>query len=287
MIAHVAEASEGSGRVLFWLEPDALTSPSAIDGAARLAAAFGSEIETLVVDDGAISRAIALPVTRAVGNGRLCDRQERVADAGRSLALLGQRQRRQVEDAAGALGVPCHHTITAGNAIDQLTGLCLMAGPWNVIAMSQEPTAATAATISAIMANVSGATGVVVAGRAQKRSAGPIAVVVEDAQRLPSMIRAAERLRPKGAQIHVFLAAETIGHLAELESHVRLSMGHRGAVVFETTAPTHAIEGTLDEPLRRLAPGYVIARFGGALLPSPKALARTVSLTGAPFLLVR
>ena len=56
-------------------------------------------------------------------------------------------------------------TITAGNAIDQLTGLCLMAGPWNVIAMSQEPTAATAATISANMANVSGATGVVVAGR--------------------------------------------------------------------------------------------------------------------------
>ena len=278
MIAHVAEASEGSGRVLFWLDSKALTLPSAIDGATRLAAAFGSEIETLVVDDGIISRALELPVTRVVG-----------APNGGNIrhALFGQSQRREIEDAAGALGIPCHHTITAGDAIDQLTGLCLMSGPWNVIAMSQEPTPATASTISAIMANVSGATGVVVAPRGPSRASGPVAVVAEDPERLPSMVRAAERLCPGGAAIHVFLAAETLTDLVELEGIARLSITQHKGLVFETSEPTHAIEGTFDERLRKLAPGYVIARFGGTLLPSPRALARTIGLVGAPFLLVR
>lgn len=287
MIAHVAEASEGSGRVLFWLEPRALVGESAIEGATRLAAAFGSEIETLVVDDGALSRALELPVSRAFGLSRTDQFQDWAHEAGNALALLGDRQRREIEKYAGTFGVPCHHTITVGDPIDQLTGLCLMAGPWNVIALSQEPSVATATTISAIMANVSGATGVVVAGRGPKRSADRIAVVIEDPERFPSMVRVAERLRPKGGMIHLFLAAETLSALSELEAYARLVVADGEGLVFETVAPTLGLEHTFDERLRKLAPGYVIARFGGTLLPSARALARTVSLTAAPFLLVR
>ena len=287
MIAHVAEASEGSGRVLFWLEPKALTSPSAIDGATRLAAAFGSEIETLVIDDGAIARAKQLSVARLTGITSGESFSDRTGEADRAMTLLGERQRRVIETTASALGVPVHHTITAGDAIDQLTGLCLMAGPWNVIALSHEPTAATAATVSSIMANVSGATGVVIAGRGPSRLAGPIAVVAEDCVRLPSMIRAAERLRTPGCSIHLFLAAETTTDLYELEAGARLAAADFDHLVFEASAPTLAIEGTLDEALRRLEPGYVIARFGGTLLPGAKALMRTIALTAAPFLLVR
>lgn len=308
MIAHVAEASEGSGRVLFWLEPKALTSPSAIDGATRLAAAFGSEIETLVIDDGAIGRARQLSVARLTGSTSGESFSDRTGEAGsvigegglvigeagralgeadRAMTLLGERQRRVIETSASALGVPVHHTITAGNAIDQLTGLCLMAGPWNVIALSHEPTAETAATVSSIMANVSGATGVVIAGRGPTRQAGPIAVVAEDCVRLPSMIRAAERLRTPGCSIHLFLAAETASDLCELEAGARLAATDFDHLIFESASPTLAIQGTLDEALRRLEPGYVIARFGGTLLPGAKALMRTIALTAAPFLLVR
>ncbi len=307
MIAHVAEASEGSGRVLFWLEPKALTSASAIDGATRLAAAFGSEIETLVIDDGAITRARQISVSRLTGstssgssseptgqsdniveaNIVIGARGRSIGEADRAMSLLGERQRRVIETRASALGVPVHHTITAGDAIDQLTGLCLMAGPWNVIALSHEPTAETAATVSSIMANVSGATGVVIAGRGPTRQAGPIAVVAEDCVRLPSMIRAAERLRTPGCSIHLFLAAETASDLCELEAGARLAATDFDHLIFEASSPTLAIQGTLDEALRRLEPGYVIARFGGTLLPGAKALMRTIALTAAPFLLVR
>ena len=307
MIAHVAEASEGSGRVLFWLEPKALTSASAIDGATRLAAAFGSEIETLVIDDGVITRARQISVSRLTGstssgssseptgqsdniveaNIVIGARGRSIGEADRAMSLLGERQRRVIETRASALGVPVHHTITAGDAIDQLTGLCLMAGPWNVIALSHEPTAETAATVSSIMANVSGATGVVIAGRGPTRQAGPIAVVAEDCVRLPSMIRAAERLRTPGCSIHLFLAAETASDLCELEAGARLAATDFDHLIFEASSPTLAIQGTLDEALRRLEPGYVIARFGGTLLPGAKALMRTIALTAAPFLLVR
>ena len=307
MIAHVAEASEESGRVLFWLEPKALTCASAIDGATRLAAAFGSEIETLVIDDGAITRARQISVSRLTGstsggsssdrtgasddideaNVVIGERLRAIGEADRAMSLLGERQRRVIETSASALGVPVHHTITAGDAIDQLTGLCLMAGPWNVIALSHEPTAETAATVSSIMANVSGATGVVIAGRGPTRQAGPIAVVAEDCVRLPSMIRAAERLRTPGCSIHLFLAAETASDLCELEAGARLAATDFHHLIFEVSSPTLAIQGTLDEALRRLEPGYVIARFGGTLLPGAKALMRTIALTAAPFLLVR
>ena len=162
-----------------------------------------------------------------------------------------------------------------------------MAGPWNVIALSHEPTSETAAMVSSIMANVSGATGVVIAGRGPTRQAGPIAVVAEDCVRLPSMIRAAERLRTPGCSIHLFLAAETAADLCELEAGARLVATDFDHLIFEASSPTLAIQGTLDEALRRLEPGYVIARFGGTLLPGAKALMRTIALTAAPFLLVR
>ena len=287
MMAHVAEASEESGRVLFWLDPNAVAEPAAIDGACRLAAAFNSELETLVVNDGAIPRALALPVSRAVDCARGHSDKLLAQETGRILDLLGERQRREIESYAGKFGVPCHHTITAGDAIDQLTGLCLMSGPWNVIALSHAPSPATAAAISAIMANVSGATAVAVAGRSPLRPSGSVAVVSEDCERLPSMLRAAMRLKRHGAKVHLFLAADTFANLGDLEAHTRIVTAGWDDLIYESSGPTFGLEGTFDERLRSLAPSYVIARFGGNLLPSAKSLPRTVSLAGAPFLLVR
>ena len=51
MIAHVAAAGEGRGRVVLWLGSSARTSSSAIDAAIVLARAFQSEVESLFVED--------------------------------------------------------------------------------------------------------------------------------------------------------------------------------------------------------------------------------------------
>ena len=50
MITHVAEASELSGRVVLWLDPEARCTPAVLDAPLRLAAAYDAEVETIVVD---------------------------------------------------------------------------------------------------------------------------------------------------------------------------------------------------------------------------------------------
>ena len=50
MIAHVAEASELSGRVVLWLNPETRCTPTVLDAPMRLAAVYDAEIETIVVD---------------------------------------------------------------------------------------------------------------------------------------------------------------------------------------------------------------------------------------------
>ena len=49
MIAHVAEASELSGRVLLWLEPDGVSMPQTFDASVRIAAAYAANLETVTI----------------------------------------------------------------------------------------------------------------------------------------------------------------------------------------------------------------------------------------------
>lgn len=288
MMAHVAEASEGSGRVLLWLDPQARGTSDAIAGALYLARAFGSEIETLVVDDGQLGRAAALPVARVWTGLESCGpHSTAIGEAAGSLQRLSNGHRLEAERRAGEFEIPCHHTITAGDPIDQLTGLCLMNGPWNVIALPGAPDATTAQTISAIFANVSGATGIVVSGQRRKPAAGPVIVGVEDIDRLPSMLRAAERLTLPGVAIRVMLACETTAAVRDLEAQARIMLADRRDVLFESASASFGLEGTFDGKLRSLSPRFVVGRFGGTLLPPTRAFARTVEIAGAPFLLVR
>ena len=94
MIAHVAEASEFSGRVVLWLDPETPCTPLRLDSAVRLAAAYGAEIETLIVEEACEDEAEYVPIRhiRRVGSCKYSntlsfDRRE----------LLTRRCRRAVE----------------------------------------------------------------------------------------------------------------------------------------------------------------------------------------------
>ena len=280
MIAHVAEASEASGRVVVWIDPLSPVSPLALETAARVASAFGSEIETVVIDAADLTRIREVP-HRRVGRGLVVDAP---ADAA---GLLGERQRRLAERWANAASVPIRHSVRNGHAIDRLAEMCASNGPWNIITLSSVPTSGLGPVISDILANISGATGVIVTGRKSRKQSGRVAIVAEDAERLPSMLRAAERLRSSHSPIHVLIAAETKPAYAELDAQARLLVGNRPDVIFETTGPSRGVDGALDECLVRTAAGFVIARFGGLLLSGDTALSRLLNIGTAPFLLVR
>jgi hypothetical protein len=183
--------------------------------------------------------------------------------------------------------VACQHSQSAGDPFDCLSDMCQARGPWNVIGLTEPPSARLASTVGSIFANVAGATGVVVAPAGGSRDSGDVTVVIEDVDRMPPMLRAAERLTNSGGRVRVLIAETTRASFDEIETAVRLLSEGRHDVDFEAGHPTFGVDGALDQALRRSSPGFVVARFGGALLSSQRAAGRTIELTGAPFLLVR
>ncbi len=285
MTAHVAEVSEGSGRVLLWLDPEILAAPQAIEVSVRLAAAYHSELETVdvtpphvVITEGVPTRSLAVSAAPAAVV-RLDDDEAR--------NRLIHRQRRTVDEFSTAFEVPVAHSTATGDAIDRLAEMCTSRGPWNVVALSRAHSSNTATLISDIFANVSGATGVLIGSRRTRGWMGRVAVVAEDDERLPSMLRAAERIAGSVGSTHLIVAAPTQAAHHELESLARLLPEGRGRLKFAPSRPTFGVGGALDDALISSAPDLVIARFGGTLLTDGAALSRALALTGAAFLLVR
>lgn len=286
-MAHVAEASESNGRVLFLLDAVGEDAGPAALAATRLASSFSAEIEAVSVNLDAVGRARQLSVTGVTPINDSGDAAGMLQRAEVHHKLLTARQLQALSDAARRFGVRHFHTSVAGETVDKLDELCLSRGPWNVIVLSSPASAHTASTATAIFANVSGATGIVAVPVRYPYPDGPIAVVVEDEDRLPAMLRAAGRLKGLCARVHLLLAADTRGRLQELETHVRLVTSNHKGLVIEPPQPLLGVRGALDEPLRALKTSFIVARHGGTLLADANSMARTIALASAPFLLVR
>ena len=123
-----------------------------------------------------------------------------------------------VEHAARRHGVLCRHSQTVGEPIDRLAEFCLVRGPWNIVVLSPPASEATEQQVGAIFANVSGATGIVIAPKRIENPEGEIVVVIEDAERLSAMLRVAGRLKGLCGRVRMLLAVDRREDLAELEA---------------------------------------------------------------------
>lgn len=287
MIAHVAEASEASGRVLLWLEPDQIAMPETAKAAVSIARAYSADIETLVLDAPSAGDAAGVPVAHRSLLGKAARPSASANDFADQRIYLTERQLRDVHDIALGAGVRLTHAQARGDAIDRLAELCLSRGPWNIIAVSRPPSPELPRLISSILANVSGATGVVVAGRPGAALSNDVAVILEDSDRMPSMLRAGERLMPEHGRMQIFVAAETAAEHDEIDGQSRLLTAGNDRFVHHPASTSYGISGSLDTELFRMKPSFIIARFGGVLLGQSRALTRLLSLTPAPILLVR
>lgn len=286
-MAHVAEASEANGRVLFLMDMAAGDASQAAIAAARFASSFNAEIEAVSFNSDAVGRARLLPVTCVKTARADADAANVLERAQVHQEIVTARQFKAIAEAARRAGVPHFRTAVAGEPVDQIDSLCLSRGPWNVIVLAAPASEQTADCVSAIFANVSGATGIVAVPSRCPHESGPIAIVVEDAERLPAMLRAAGRLKGLCSRVHMIVAADTRHEMEALDAHVRLTTANHKGLVIETPSPLLGVAGALDETLRALKTSFIVARFGGALLPHPQAMARTMAVACAPFLLVR
>ena len=287
MIAHVAEASELSGRVVLWLDPETGCTPALLEAPVRLAAAYGAEIETVAVSE--VHELDNVPIRR-VGYNETADASLEpgtLAVGARRFALLTDRYRRIVEAMGSMHGVRVRHTEVSGDAIDQISEMCLSRGPWNIVALARMPALGGHSLLSSLLANVSGATGFLLCGDQRSHAGSPVVVVVEDGDRLPPMLRAAERLAGPEGIIRIVIAADTVAGHAELESLARLLTAGVKGVEFDKAGPTFGVPGALVELLAWMKPSLVIARFGGLCLADGRELSRASAATRVPILLVR
>jgi len=288
MMAHVAEASEAKGRVLLLIEESAHLIEPAAYAASRFAAAFHAEIETIIVNLDSAERAQSLDTATVVpALGADLPEATSMTRIAEVQHLAARRHRRVVDHVTRRQGVVCRHTSLDGDAVDRLSEVCASRGPWNIVVLAGEASLATASAISTIFANVGGATGIVTTPPRLVAAEGPVVLAVEDAERFPAMLRAASRLKSLCGRVHVVIAADKRADAEKLESHVRLATPNHAGLLIEPVEPLFGVEGGLDEKLRQLKASFVIARFGGTLLPAPRILARTVSVVASPFLLVR
>lgn len=286
MIAHVAEAGEGSGRVVLQLGPQ--SSPLALEAAVQLARSFRSEIEGLYADDGKLLDLTAFPFAREISVAGtvkgpfdadvLRRRQHRIAAA----AL------RRAATTAHQAGIRFTATLRGDDVTRALAGACAERGPWNMVALGEPLAGHDRVRLREMFANVWGTTGFVVVGPKAKRLSGPVVAIVEDIERFSPLLRTAEQIAGATASpVEVVLAAHSPAHAVDMEAQARLVLNSEGRdhVVIVTLADASA--KSIGEAVRSLGAGFVIAHYDGIAVPSEGEETLLSENLEGPLLLVR
>lgn len=288
MIAHVASAGEDKGRVVLRLCPSAEPSRVALEAAIRVAQAFQSEIESLFVEESQLYELACFPFAREVSLSGRASRALNLADMEHEMRMVAGAMQRMVENLARRAEVPVRRRVVRAAPIDALARACAECGPWNVVALAEAFQPGCAPQLQALFDAVAGATGIVLAGPKAKRTTGPVITVVEEADRLSGMLRAAERIAAvTGGAIHLLTIADTVEHGQLLESQARLVVAAQSEIKLHTAIVRKGAEAEIAETLRRLHSGFVLAQFGGLVVPAEGDLKPLAAALECPLFLVR
>ncbi|MBO0763454.1 MAG: hypothetical protein J2P50_02515 [Hyphomicrobiaceae bacterium] len=287
MIAHVAQSGEDRGRVLIQIRS---RHPSAIalEAAVHIARAFGSDLESLFVEDAQLFDCAAYGFVREVS---LSGRQTRPLSLDtmmRDLHLAAQGTRRQLEALARKAEVPLRCRVVRDEPLRALTIACAELGPWNVVTLGEPFAGGNSLLFKQMLSEVSGTTGIVTVGPRALRVSGPVIVAVEDMAELSDMLRTAERVAAvDGAEVVLLLVGPGEGDLERMEGETRLVVEDRERVRIELAAVAHGADAHMAETLRKLGGGMVICRFGGLVVPDEGDLRPLAAALECPLFLVR
>ena len=287
MTAHVAEAAEARGRVVLQLRT-ACPNEVAIEAALRVAQAFQSGIETLFVEDLQIFDLASFPFAREIS---LTGRRTRALSSRQieeEFRLAFASLQRRIEALARAAEVPIRQRVVRDDPVAALAATCAECGPWNVIALAEPFSAMSGESLRRLFESVTDSTGLVVVGPKARRTTGPVIVAVEEIERLPSMLRAGDRLAAvTGGTIVVLPIADDDERVRWMEAQARLLLKDRIDVQVITAGSARGAAEVVAETLRRLQGGFVISEFGGLVVPADRDLKALAAALECPILLVR
>ena len=288
MIAHVASAGEDRGRVVLRISASAHPSELAMEAAVRVAQAFQSEIESLFVEESQLIELASFPFAREIS---LSGRQIRPLSAesiAQDMRTTASALMRRVEAIARRAEVPVRGRSVRGEAVHVLAAACAECGPWNVVALAEPFTPYHSPALRQLFDTVLDTTGIVLVGPRARRTRGPVVAAIEDIDRLPSMLHAAERLAGVLAGgIQVLLIADGPERAHLMDAQARLALAAQPDVRISTVAVHRGAPAAAAETLRRLAAGFIIAQFGGLVVPEDDDLRPLAAALECPLFLVR
>lgn len=287
MIAHVAEAAEARGRVVLQLRT-ANPNAVAIEAALRVAQAFQSGIETLFVEDTQLFDLASFPFAREISLTGRRSRAISSSEIEQEFRLAFASLQRRIEALAKAAEVPIRQRVVRDDPVAALATTCAESGPWNVVALAEPFGAMSSESLRLLLEAVADATGLVLVGPKARRTTGPVIVAVEDIDRLPSMIRAAERIAAvTGGSIVIVPVDDDEERIRWKEAQARLLLKERLDAQVITAASARGAAEVVAETLRRLEGGFVISQFGGLVVPAEGGLRALAAALECPILVVR
>lgn len=288
MIAHVAEAGEGRGRVVLTLGASDRLSEAAMAAAVRIAQAFQSEIEGILIEDRRLFDLADYPFVREVARTGDSPRPLSIADIDRETRYAASALARRIAAKAKQLKVKISTRTVRDEPVAALAAACSASGPWNVVVLGQSVRPGSTGRLQALFENVIDTTGVVVVGEQARHSAGPVILAVEDIDRLSAMLRAAARLGEASASVtRVLLIAADHEQLMWMDGQARLVAGDTNARKVDVSGIVHRGPASVAEQLRRMGGSFVIAQYGGAVFPPEVNGSPIAAVLECPLLLVR
>lgn len=288
MIAHVAAAGEGRGRVVLWLGSSAQTNSTAIDAAMLLARAYDSEVESLFVEDQQLFELAGLPFARIISSGEEGWRALPSVDLEREIHFVGAALQRQIATTAREASVTYRSRVVRDDPMRALARACSETGPWNVVTIAEPFGAWKEERLRDLFSSVHGTTGVVIAGPMARRIQGPIIAVVEEIERLSPMLKVADRINEAtGGPVKLLLVGDRKDELAWLEGEARLLFSDGEETPFEVVLVDRGDTAAVAETLRRQRAGFVLAQYGGLTVPAEGSLRPLACALECPLLIVR
>lgn len=285
---HIAEAGEAKGRVVVHLGSSA-AHPVAIEAAIWLARAFQSEIEGLFVENEQLVHMASYPFAREVSLTGRITRAISCEEIERQFRAASADFHSEIAKKARAAEVPVHPPrVVRDEPVSALAAVCAACGPWNAVALAEPFTSPACPSIKTLLDSIQDATGLLVIGPNARRTEGPVVIALEHAELLPSMLAAAERLSSVSeCELLICLVANDDMGLLELDNAARLVLHDRPQVRIAGAIATFGAEAAAAEAVRRLQPGLIVARFGGALVPSDGDMRPLAGSLECPLLIVR
>ena len=288
MITHVAEAGEQRGRVVLWIGGSHEPHDTAVEAAFRLAQAFQAELESLFVADHQLFDFVALPFAREIPLSGQGARQLTAEELGRQINVHASALQRQVLARARAAEVRAQARIVRAEPVQALAETCARNGPWNVVTMGTAIRHGNGTSLANVFETVIATTGVVVTGPKAQRTGGPVIAVVEELERTVPLMRAAKRIAAAtGGDARLWLLDHEHGRDDWLEGQVRLALGPTPSVKLDVIDMGLESPRTVAQMMRRQGAGFVIARFGGRLVPTEDDVAPLADILEGPLFLVR